>query len=217
MEFEKYIPIWSKLTPEQQNIIKNSAVMHRVPAQSVIHNGSVDCMGLVIVCSGQLRSFILSDEGREVTVYRLFERDICLFSSSCIMPSIQFEITVSAEKQSELMVIPPNSFKRVLSTSAPFANYINEIMASRLSEAIWLLERILWKSLDKRLAVFLLEEASLESTSILHITHERIANHMGTAREVITRVLKYFQNEGLVSIGRGTIELLNIPQLEKLV
>ena len=104
------------------------------------------------------------------------------------------------------MVIPPNSFKRVLSTSAPFANYINEIMASRLSEAIWLLERILWKNLDKRLAVFLLEEASLESTSILHITHERIANHMGTAREVITRVLKYFQNEGLVSIGRGTIE-----------
>ena len=83
------------------------------------------------------------------------------------------------------------------------ANYTNELMASRFSEVMWLMEQVMWKSLDKRVAAFLLEEASIEGSSVLKITHEAIANHLGTHREVITRMLRYFQSEGMVRLSRG--------------
>ncbi|MCD8084002.1 MAG: helix-turn-helix domain-containing protein, partial [Clostridiales bacterium] len=96
------------------------------------------------------------------------------------------------------------------------ANYTNEIMASRFSDVMWLVDQIMWKSFDRRLAAFLLEESSLENTSTLKITHEMIGNHLGTAREVVTRMLRYFQSEGMVKLSRGTLELTDVDKLQKL-
>lgn len=216
MDIESYFPIWQKLTPAQQERIRSTLIHRSVAKGTLIHNGSLDCTGLLLVESGQLRAYILSDEGREVTIYRLFERDICLFSASCMMNSIQFKITIEAEKDSEAWIIPPELYKKTMEESAALSNYTNEIMASRFSDVMWLIEQIMWKSMDKRLASFLLEEATLEGTNILQITHERIANHMGSAREVITRMLRYFQNEGMVKLSRGTVEILEPKQLESL-
>ena len=166
--------------------------------------------------SGQLRAYILSDEGREITLYRLFDWDICLFSASCVLNSIQFEIMLQTEKDSEFWVIPPMVLKKLMDESAPMANYINGIMGSRLSEVMWLMEQIMWKSLDKRLATFLLEEATIEGTNELKLTHETIANHLGTHREVITRMLRYFQSEGMVQLSRGTVTIADEEKLESL-
>ena len=166
--------------------------------------------------SGQLRAFILSDEGREITVYRLFDRDICLFSASCILRSIQFDVTVTAEKDTELWIISADVYKKIMEESAAAANYTNEIMASRFSEVMWLLEQVMWKSMDKRVAAFLLEEAAIEDTDRLNMTHESIANHLGTHREVITRMLRYFQREGMVSLTRGSVEITDRAKLEEL-
>ena len=166
--------------------------------------------------SGQLRSYILSDEGREITLYRLFDRDICLFSASCMMRSIQFEMMIEAEKDTELWIVPAEIYQSIMQESAPVSNFTNEIMATRFSEVMWLMEQIMWKSFDKRLAGFLLEECSLEGTNILKITHETIAGHMGTAREVVTRMLRYFQNEGMVKLTRGTVEITDKIRLEQL-
>ncbi len=138
---------------------------------------------------------------------------MCLFSASCMMRSIQFEVTIEAEKDSRLWIIPPEVYQRLMEESAPVANYTNELMASRFSEVMWLMEQIMWKSLDKRLAAFLLEEAAIEGTDELKITHETIANHLGSHREVITRMLRYFQNEGMVKLSRGMVA---IPDREKL-
>ena len=207
MNIKDYFPIWQKLTSDQQNKISEAAISRTVPKGTVIHNGSNDCTGLVLVKSGRLRAYILSGEGREITIYRLFEYDICLFSASCIMNSIQFDITIEAEKDTEMFIIPPEIYKNIMAESAILANYTNEIIASRFSEVMWLIEQILWKSLDKRIASFLLEEATLENSDTLKITHEIIANHLGTHREVVTRMLKYFQEEGLVKLSRGTIEI----------
>jgi CRP/FNR family transcriptional regulator len=149
-------------------------------------------------------------------MYRLFERDICLFSASCMMPSVQFEIVIEAEKDSDVWIIPPYVYRSVMDESAPLANYTNELMATRFSEVMWLIEQIMWKSLDKRIASFLLEEAVIEYSNTLKITHESIANHLGSHREVITRMLKYFQNEGMVKLSRGTIELTDKTKLEEL-
>ena len=214
MEFKNYFPIWNKLTQEERNKISSAASCRSVEKGTILHNGGLDCTGLLLVESGQLRAFILSDEGREISIYRLFERDICLLSASCMIQSIQFEITVEAEKDSKIWVVPSDIYKKIMEESAVAANYTNQIIASRFSEVMWLMEQIMWKSFDKRLAGFLLEETSLEGDDSLHITHEKIANHLGTAREVVTRMLRYFQNEGLVKLSRGTVEVIDVEGLE---
>lgn len=216
MEFSEYFPIWDKLTPRQQKDISGSIGSRMVKKGDVLYGGGADCTGLLLVKSGQLRAFILSDEGREITVYRLFERDMCLFSASCILRSIQFDVTVTAEKDTELWIISADIYKKIMEESAAVANYTNEIMASRFSEVMWLLEQVMWKSMDKRVAAFLLEEAAIEDTDRLNITHESIANHLGTHREVITRMLRYFQREGMVSLTRGSVEITDRAKLEEL-
>ena len=216
MEFKDYFPIYDKLTPKQQEFIGTAVVSRSVPKGTVVHNGSVECTGLLLVRSGQLRAYILSDEGREITIYRLFDRDICLLSAACIMSSLQFEVIIEAEKDSEVWIIPPYIYKSVMDESAPVANYTNEIMATRFSEVMWLMEQIMWKSMDKRVAAFLIEEAAIEGTCQLKLTHEVIANHLGTHREVVTRMLRYFQGEGLVKLSRGTVELTDMKGLEDL-
>lgn len=210
---ETYFPIWNRLNAEDQALLRASATKRSAPRGTVLHNGSADCVGLFIISAGQLRAFVLSEEGKEVTLYRLFERDLCLFSASCMMSSIQFDITIEAEKDSEFWVIPPDVYKQLMERSLPVANYTNEVMASRFSEVMWLMEQIMWKSFDRRLAAFLLEESRLENSSVLKITHEKIAAHLGSAREVVTRMLRYFQSEQLVSLNRGTVEILDVKRL----
>ena len=159
----------------------------------------------------------MSEEGREITIYRLFDRDMCLFSASCIMHSIQFEVVIEAEKDTDLWIIPSEIYKKIMDESVALANYTNEVMASRFSDVMWLMEQVMWKSIDKRLAMFLLEESFIEGTSELKITHEIIANHIGTHREVITRMLRYFQSEGLVKLSRGTVTIVDNTKLQKLI
>ena len=216
MTFQDYFPIWNKLQTDQQDRIRSNLNFRTVKKGTILHNGDMDCTGLLLVKAGQLRAYILSDEGREITIYRLFDRDLCLFSASCIMRSIQFEVTIQAEKDTDLWVIPAEVYQDIMETSAPVANYTNELMASRFSEVMWLMEQVMWKSLDKRVAAFLLEEVSIEGTSHLKITHETIANHLGSHREVITRMLRYFQNEGMVKLSRSSIEITNAKKLEEL-
>lgn len=216
MDFQDYFPVWNRLTAAQQNQLLSGLTSCKAKKGTILHNGSADCTGLLLIKTGQLRAYILSDEGREITIYRLFDRDMCLFSASCILNSIQFEITITAEKDTEFWLIPSELYKNLLTESAPLANYTNELMAARFSDVMWLIEQVLWKSLDKRLATFLLEEAAIEDSNELKITHEIIANHLGSHREVITRMLRYFQSDGIVKLSRGKITLLNPERLEAL-
>ena len=216
MSIANYFPVFSKLTPQQQQMMLDYTAVRTVPAGTVVHNGAVECTGFLLVRSGQLRAYTLSDEGREVTLYRLFDHDCCLFSAACIMSSLQFEVIIETEKDSDIFIIPPSVYQKLMNESLPVSKYTNDLMASRFSEIMWLMEQIMWKSFDKRLAGFLVEEASIEGTNLLKVTHEKIANHMGTAREVVTRMLRYFQSEGWVKLTRGTIEITNEAELEAL-
>ena len=217
MNYLTYLPVFDKLTKSQQDALTNAAFLRKFSKGELLHNGSRDCTGLILVLSGQLRAFTVSDDGREITMYRLFERDICLFSASCIMNSIQFDITITAEKDTEVLIIPSEIYKKIMDISAPLANYTNEVMASRFSDVMWLIDQVMWKSFDKRLADFLLNETNIEDTDTLKITHEVIGKHLGNPREVVTRMLKYFVNEGLISLSRGTIKIKDKKGLEKII
>jgi len=207
MEFRDLFPIWDRLTDAQQSALASAAVLSRVKKGEIVHNGELRCTGVLLVQTGQLRAYILSDEGREITLYRLFDRDLCMLSASCMVNSLQFDITIAAEKDSAVWIIDPGVYKMLMQESAAMANFTNELMATRFSEVMWLVEQIMWKSMDKRVAAFLLEEAAIEGTQMLRITHESIANHLGTHREVVTRMLRYLQSEGAVALSRGAVEI----------
>ena len=216
MEFSEYLPFWNQLSVQQQQLIAEVVEYRKVAKGTHIHDSSSECLGLVMVRSGQLRTYILSEDGREITLSRLFEYDVSLLSASCVMPDLQLNVMIEAEKDSELWSIPACLFKNLADESLAVSNFSRNLISSNFSELMWLMEQIMWKSFDKRLAGFLLEEASIEEDSNLKITHEKIANHLGTAREVVTRMLRYFQNEGMVKLTRGTIEIVDDKKMRAL-
>ena len=216
MEFYQYIPFWEGLSEQQRQRIADVIEYRSVPKGTHIHDSSAECLGLVMVKAGQLRTYILSEDGREITLGRLFEYDVSLLSASCVMPDMQVNVMIEAEKDTEFWSIPACLFKNLMEESLAVANYAQSLMSSHFSELMWLMEQIMWKSMDKRLAAFLLEESALEETPQLKITHEKIANHLGTAREVVTRMLRYFQSEQMVKLTRGGIEIVDQKKLEAL-
>ena len=127
MEFSDYFAIWDKLDAQQQQLLLQNSVLRKVPKGTVVHNGNVECTGLILVRSGQLRAYILSDEGREITIYRLLERDLCMLSASCMLSSIEFEITIEAEKDTEFWVIRPEIYKQMMLSSALISNYTTRL------------------------------------------------------------------------------------------
>ena len=216
MDFSEYLPFWDKLTREQQDHLSGAMEHWNVKKGTHIHDSSADCLGLVLVRSGQLRAYILSEDGREITFGRLFDYDVSLLSASCALPDLQLNVMIEAEKDTEFWSIPACLFKNLMEESLPVANYARHLLSSNFSELMWLMEQIMWKSFDKRLAAFLVEEASIEESDLLKITHEKIAAHLGSAREVVTRMLRYFQTEGMVKLTRGAIEITDKEKLEAL-
>ena len=216
MELSQYFPIWDKLTEDQRERVLGTAAYRTVPSGTILHDSSEECLGFLLIRSGQLRVYILSEEGREITLYRLFDHDVCLLSTSCVMPDMQFDVMIEAEKDSEFWSIPACLYKNLMDESLAVSKYTMNLLSGHFSDIMWLMEQIMWKSMDRRLAEFLLEESRLEDTAVLKLTHEKIANHMGTAREVVTRMLRYFQSEGMVHLTRGTVELIDPKALEAL-
>lgn len=215
MELKEFFPIWDKISERDREILVNSAVLRSSKQGAVIHNEGADCDGLYAVKSGQLRIFI-SRGGREITLFRLLERDICLLSASCILSDIQFDVLIQSEKDTKYYTIPSKVYKQLMSTSVEISNFTNRIMSARFTEVMWLIEQIVFKRLDSRLAKFLIDESNFENSHSLKLTHEQIAAHLGTAREVISRMLKYFESEGTVRLSRGAVTITDMSKLKNL-
>ena len=216
MSFEEFFPIWGRLTAAEQQLLGAAVSRRSIDKGTLIYSSTADCIGLLLVREGRLRTFIRSEEGKEITLYRLFERDMCLFSASCMMPSLQFDVSVEAETDVKAWLIPVGAYRQLAESSPVVANYTNELIASHLSEVMWRMDQILFKRFDNRLADFLIEEGRIVQSDALPITHERIAAHLGTAREVVTRMLKYFQSEGMVSLSRGMVQITDPDRLRQL-
>lgn len=216
MQIRDFIPVWDMLQKEQQAQLQESAAERHASQGAMLHYGAGECEGLFCVMTGQLRAFVLSEEGKEITIYRLLPGNMCLFSASCMFSGLRLDISIEAEKETDLLVIPAAAYRRIMEQSPVLANYTNQLMAERFSDVMWLMEQILWKSMDRRLAAFLLEEGRIDRTDTITITHERIASHLGTAREVVTRMLKYLQSEGLITLARGEIRIADRRRLAQL-
>lgn len=210
------LSFWKDLSSLQKSMLTQAVMKKHFHAGEAMRSNSDNCFGLFLIRSGQVRAYIISESGREITLYRLFERDVCIFSASCMMKNISFDIYIEVEKETDAYLIPTAVFRKLSDEALSVQTFTNNLMASRFSEVMWIMEQALFTSFDKRLANFLMEQAAIEGADTLIITHEKIANHLGTAREVVTRMLKYFQNEGIVRLNRGTIEILDSGKLEHL-
>ncbi|MEG1459421.1 MAG: Crp/Fnr family transcriptional regulator [Acetivibrio sp.] len=209
------MPFWNKITKEQKDCLLLHTKEEIYQKGQSMHAGGSDCSGLFLLKKGQVRVYIISETGKEITLYHLFERDLCIFSASCMMKNINFDVFVEAEKETGVYLIPTQYYNQVLKESLPLTEYTNELLASRFSDVMWIMEQVLFQSFDKRLADFLLEQSIMEGTNTFEMTHEQIARHMGSAREVVSRMLKYFAEENMIALARGKITILNREKLEK--
>lgn len=214
MGFQESFPLWDRLQPDQQHRLIEAVGLRSVKKGTVLRDARTPCGDLCLIRTGRLSAGLISDEGREFTLYRLFAGDLCLFCASGIIPTLRFEIIVRAETDATLWRIPKRHYQSLMAESAAVANFTNELIASRFTEVMGRIEQLMWQGLDRRVAAFLLRETEIEGSAELRITHEAIAHHLGTQREVISRLLSGFRDAGLVTMTRGRITIVNKGGLE---
>lgn len=204
-EFEKHLPFWPHLTADQRALLVSGTSRRSFRAGENVHGRTGDCTGILLVLSGELRSYFLSEDGREVTLYRLLPGSLCILSASCVLETITFDVSIDAEVDTDLLVVRADVFNRLTKENIYMDRDVHKEAVARFSDVMWTMQQVLFMKLDRRLAIFLTEEVLDRGTDTLRMTHDQIARHVGSAREVITRMLKYFAAEGLVELGRGTV------------
>lgn len=214
-ELGEGLPFYKHLNDEEKKTVNAAAAEKTFAKGQHLYNGGSECVGLIYVRSGQLRAYMTSEEGKEITLYRLLDGDVCILSASCMLKNVNFDIHIEFEKDSFLILIPTNIFEGINNKNLAVKEYTLDLVSSRFSDVMWVLEQLVFSPLGKRLAAFLLDQSALEQSDTLHITHEFIAKDLGSAREVITRMLKYFQDDGLVRLSRSSIEIVNYEGLRK--
>ena len=182
-----------------------------------IHSADNDCIGVLLVKTGELRAYILSEGGKEATLYRLNAGEVCILSASCLMHNITFDVFIDAETDSEILLLNAGLFARLQNESVYVENFALKVMVDKFSDVMWAMEQILFKSFDSRLATFLLDESAKRGSDRIDLTHEQIAKYLASAREVVSRMMKYFEREKLVILHRGGLTITNKTGLRKLL
>lgn len=213
--FEKTFPFWGKMSDVDKETFCRTSQRVRFEKGTNIHNGN-ECTGVILVTGGSLRLYMLSEEGKEITLYRLFAGDVCILSASCVLESITFDVFVDAEEQSDCVIVGGCAYEDVARRLPEAKIFALEKALARFSDVMWAMEQILFMSMDKRLAIFLLDEIAKNGEDTVTLTHEQIAKYMGSAREVVSRMLKYFASEGIVDTSRKGIKVLDKKRLRAL-
>ena len=213
--YKEIFPFWGNISDTDKDYICQNSHICTYPKGKNIHDGS-ECSGVLIVRSGSLRLYIMSDEGKDITLYRLHRGDMCMLSASCVLSAITFDVFVDAEEDSECCVVSGPAFAAVSERNPDIRIFALETAVSRFSDVMWVMQQILFMSMDKRLAIFLSDEAVRSGSDVIALTQGQIARYMGSAREVVSRMLKYFAGEGIVEVSRGGITILDKKRLRQL-
>lgn len=210
---EESLPFFSQLSSQEKSSLIASIIKTKYESNHIMHSGQGDCTGLFLVKSGLLRAFIISETGKELTVFRLFEYDLCIFSAVCILKNIAFDILVEASENSEVYIIPSNVYNDLTHTNIRVMEFTNNVMQSRFSEVMDVLHQTIFLGIDQRLSMFLLDLINIQGSNTLKITHEEIANNIASAREVVSRILKEFEKDNILKVSRGKIIIINPKKL----
>lgn len=211
------LPFWKQLSPSQKDLLISGVKSTHFSKGQGIYYGENECIGVIIVKQGMIRTYITSDEGREVTLYRLEDHDVCILSASCVLEVIDFDVSMNAETECDIIQISPLVFSRLSSENVYVELFSYKVATERFSDVMWAMQQILFISFDKRLAAFLLDESNKNKSSQISMTHEQIARYLGSAREVVSRMLKYFSKEGYVTLSRGDITIIDKKKLHSIL
>ncbi len=213
-QYKEIFPFWDEISETDREFICQNSFALTYPKGTNIHNGN-ECSGVILVRSGSLRLYMMSEEGKDITLYRLHKGDICMLSASCVLQTITFDVFVDAEDDSECYIISGSAFAEISERNPKIKIFALETAVSRFSDVMWVMQQILFMSMDKRLAIFLCDEAARTNSDTVMMTHGQIARYIGSAREVVSRMLKYFANEGIVEVSRKGIKILDKNRLRK--
>ena len=210
------LPFWSSMSEDEKERVRQRAFVNNYGKGTIINNSNNECLGMLLVLSGEIRTYLLSEEGREVTLFRLYSGDLCVLSASCVISQINFETQMIARQDTEVLIIPVDVIAALREKNIHVRCFLYELATKRFSDVMWAMQQILFKGLDRRLAGFLLVEAERTDSNVIRMTHEQIAQHISSAREAVARMFKHFAEDGLVDIKRGAITLLDIDGLRNL-
>lgn len=216
MDYATLFPFWNQLTEAQKAAISDACYTETHKKGDLMHRSSENCKGLMTVLSGQLRTYIVSEEGREVTLFRVYQGDVCVLSASCLLDSIDFDVMIEATENTEVLILPTLCLNAIMKENPHAELFLYKTATEKFSDVMWTMQQILFRKIDQRLSAFLLEEMHQHSTTDLRLTHEEIASYIGSAREVVSKVLKYLAETGAITLGRGSIHIKDEGLLKKL-
>ena len=214
--FIRHFNFWLHLSTAEKQLLNAHTNRVRYEKGVQVHQGPLDCIGVLLIKSGQLRVYTMSEDGREVTLYRLFPDDVGILSASCALDAVTFDVYIDAAEDTEVLLTDSAAFRKLAKDNIYVRCYGYEMASRRLSDMLWKMQQVLFLSADRRLAIFLLEESEKNNSDEIRMTHEQIARFMGTAREVVSRLVKYFSQEGWVKTSRGCIRLTDRKALKAL-
>ena len=203
------LPFWNDLDETQRSRLAAATRLMRAHAGERIQGGGSGCTGVIVALEGSLRAYMLSEGGKEITLFRVEAGESCVLAASCILPMITFDIALDAAGDTEALVIDPRFFSQLAQESVAVEAFLYRQTAQRFSDCMWVMQQVLFSSFDARLATFLLDELSRTGSARIAMTHDEIARHLGSAREVVSRMLKYFEREGLVALSRGAVDIVD--------
>ena len=212
----EHVLFWEYLSQEEKERLINGTSVVSYKKGTLVHGGNEDCIGIFLVRSGQFRTYLMSEDGREITLYRLYGGDVCILSASCVLEAITFDVYIDAEEDTEALLIDASVFRMLAEKNIYVQNFGYRITTGNFSDVMWAMQQILFMGADKRLAIFLIDETSKNGTDNVKMTHEQIARLMGSAREVVSRMLKYFEEENMVALSRGEVRITDRKKLREL-
>lgn len=213
---KRSLSFWDKISETEQKLIVKNTVSLKYNAGKNIYSHREECIGILIVKSGELRTYMSSKDGKNVTLYRLKKGDVCVLSVSCLLKNVSFDVNIDAETDSEVLIINPLIFSELKEDNIYIENFALKTLTDKFSSVIWAMEQMLFMNFDQRLAIFLLNESKTTNSTEINMTHEEIAKYVGSVREVVSRKLKEFKNKEIIEVDRGIVKIINIKELEKI-
>jgi CRP/FNR family transcriptional regulator len=182
-----------------------------VPAGTVLFDEHQPCSGFPLLLQGAIRVSKASASGREIQLYRVLPGEACVLTSGCLLGHQDYNARGVAESDLRLAILPKALFERLIGSHAPFRQYVFGLFAERITELMQLVEAVAFRKLDQRLAGLLLGKGR-----VVHATHQQLAEELGSVREIVSRLLKSFAEQGLVSLGREQVEVLDPRRLREI-
>lgn len=216
LEYLNQIPFWNLLEENEKKIVNESGVIKDYAKNTNIYNTTTECIGLIIVLKGEIKLNVISEEGKQISLYKVKKNECCVLSASCVISQITFDTEMITENDTKLLIISSNIFSKIIQNNLKIKCYMYELAIKRFSTVMWILQDILFLKMDKRIANYLINKSRETNNLILKITHEKIANDLNTAREVITRILNKFEEENFIELKRGYIKIKNLKDFKNI-